>query len=93
MPNAYLRTIQISEPKWTGMEVTISTKDNNLKPYISVEIGGEYFSGDNTWGTSLYFYGETGKDPFDPKNSALFGDTVILENSKSQISRAVIIMV
>ena len=34
---------------------------------------------------------ESGKDPFDPKNCAIFGETVIHENSDQQISRIVIV--
>jgi len=37
------------------------------------------------------YYDETKKDPLDPKNSAFFGDTVIIENSRNDlISRVVI---
>ena len=43
------------------------------------------------WGSKLTYYEKTDKNPFDSKNSAFFGETVIIENNYGQISRVTIV--
>ena len=66
---------------------TISAGDKYKKPFICFELDNCYWGLETLESSYLYFYEESGKDPFNPKNSALFGETVILENDKQQISR------
>ena len=66
------------------------------KSYIRIEISGFYWDGvaKSSKSSILYTYDETGKDPFDYKNSALFGESVILdilEDNNQPISRATIV--
>lgn len=63
----------------------------NGKPYIHFELSNEYLEGTILTSCQLYLYEETGKDPYDPKNSALFGETVVLESLENQISRVMIV--
>ena len=83
---------QITKPQWTGVKVDIYAAGNKYKKsHISFELGDGYLDGITVTKSKLRFYEEIGKDPFDPQNSVLFGETVILENSEMQISRAVIV--
>ena len=67
--------------------------DNREKSYITISIPDAYCDFDYTYfrGGSSYVLEESGKDFFDPKNSTIFGDTVIFENSENQISHVVIV--
>ncbi len=62
----------------TAIEIIIEA---STKSYISFQLSDSY----------LYSYAEAGKDPFDPKNAALFGERVVLENPQARVSRALII--
>ena len=58
------------------------------KTRIKFELNSYFWdSGSLPKESRLYFYDETGSDPFDPKNSVLFGDTVIIEDKSQLISR------
>ena len=87
-PFSHFGAIQITEPKYTtSLRIVISVGSKYTKPYITFE-----FDDDTTLKSSyLYFYDDTGKDAFDPKNSLLFGETVIIENMEMQISQVIII--
>jgi len=66
--------------------------DNNEKSYIGFGTTDNYWDfKDQVGSSSLLFFDQTGKDPFDPQNIALFGDSVIFENPDIQISRALIV--
>jgi len=75
---------------WVSMSVA-----NDCVPITSIGVSINNFYWDDDYingGTSaLSLVDRKGKDPFDPKNSAIFGETVVLENSKQQISRVVIV--
>ena len=89
-PSAFLFAIQITKPKWTSIETKISVGGYE-KPYISFTLGNGYLDMTTKGYNRLTLFEDTGKDPFDPKNSALFGETVIIEDNDLQISRVVIV--
>lgn len=72
---------------WTFLEGNIGVYS---KPEIYVDFGDGYWDIATTTNSFLSFYEETGKNPFDSKNSFLFGEIIILENSENQISRVMI---
>ena len=68
--------------------------EGDSKSYITFGIENYYWDNDyinSSGGSSLSYYEKTRKDPFDPKNSALFGETVIMEDNDQQISRLIIV--
>lgn len=81
----------------TGLEGLISLYGYPSIPCVKLEISSDYWNPDLTTTclySSLIFLERTGKDPFDSKNSALFGETVILdilECDDQQISKVTVI--
>ena len=74
-----------------GMQVIY---DDSGQTTIRVEILDSYWDFDYTNALGLLefsFYDESGKDPFDKKNDALFGETVIIEDELKQISSITIV--
>ena len=66
--------------------------DDGGKTFIAFSIIDSYWDfdyGNGLLGLSLY--DETGKDPFNPENSALFGETVIIEDESQQINKVIIV--
>ena len=85
-PNAVLQAPTLS----TGFSLfwEISAGNKYVKPFVRFELGSYYWdSGVFSKQSCLYFYDETGKDPFDRQNSTFFGDTVIIEDKSQLISR------
>jgi len=69
---------------------TINAGIYGSKPCIHFRLDGySWNSGAFSKASFLYLYDETGKDPFDPKNSALFGDTIIIEDNSQLINRVI----
>ena len=73
---------------WTHIRGKITI---DAKPEFFFELGNGYWDRTTLSDSFMYLYEETGKDPFDPKNNALFGETVILHDSETQIARVVIV--
>jgi hypothetical protein len=90
-PFVFFKTTQISNSNLRAMDMEISAEHQYAKPYIRFALSSGYFDGESMFTSLLYFYEETGKDPFDTKNSALFGETVIIENEIQQISKVTIV--
>ena len=75
----------------TGMQGIISAGDKNFKPSISFMLPNGYLDKKNLETSYLITYDTNLKDPYDPKNNFLFGETVILEDKNKQISRVTIV--
>jgi len=68
--------------------------DDDSQTCIKITMTNYYWDQDyvNSGGWSeLQFFEKTGKDPFDSKNSAIFGNTIVIEEPENQISRVVIV--
>ena len=60
------------------------------KTYMGFSLSDRYWEVASTSVSTLWIE-EFGKNPFDSKNSALFGETVIIEDSGQQISKVIIV--
>jgi len=71
----------------------ISVGDKYSKSYINFELIINYWEKDSLHfcAINLFFHEESGKDPFNPKNSDLFGEIVIIEDKEQQISYVTIV--
>jgi len=78
-PSLFFYLHQVTDPRWTGMYLKIEAGNKYNKPCIQFELGDGYFDGETLTSSFLDLYDETGKNPFDPQNNALFGDTTILK--------------
>lgn len=85
----FFTAIQMPD-SWTEIKGFISA-DKYTKPFISFELHDGYFDKTTMTNSFLVLYEGNGKDPFDPKNKNLFGEVVVIENLKNQISRVVIV--
>jgi len=75
-----------------GIEGTISLSGYPTKPHIIFTISNNYWDSDFVpFDSKLTFIEESGKDPFNPQNGALFGDTVIIEDNSQLVSRVTVI--
>ena len=85
-PNA---TLEASTLPWSFyLYWRVSADDKYSNPFINFELTNYFWdSGNFKRQSNLYFYDETGKNPFDPNNNALFGETVIIEDESQLISR------
>ena len=65
--------------------------NNDSKPIIEIRISNGYWDYSSNGISKLSFFDETGKNPFDPENSALFGETVVIEDESKNISAVTIV--
>jgi len=84
-PSASIHAPTLSRNFSLFWEITVT---GYAAPFIKFELNSyNWDSGALYKGCLLYLYDETGRDPFDPKNSTFFGDTVIIEDKGQLISR------
>jgi hypothetical protein len=82
----YYEIIPVTEQQcMQGIQITVSV--GGTKPYIFLNLFNCYPLKTSTF----IFEEETGKNPFDPKNSALFGDSIVIVDENQLISKVIIV--
>jgi len=84
----------IATPLSVGMKIALDCKIRS-KTFIAFDLDNQYWDLDfdiDLGNSKFSFYDETGKNPFEPENSALFGDSVkFVDTNNQQINKVIIV--